>query len=182
MTAYSGGIIKLAPDAAIYETIVTRSQSGTQGVYTLTLSGTFANGNKITVDGTEVTLDGTSSATPTAAAAAVVSAMDENTNYTVTSSGAVITFTEKAGHYGAGMPAWNITSTAGKGTAATTTEGVSTIAYVNSPSTFVDKRGVLHASKSLKAGDSILVKVKCTYINPSGDTSALTDEITIAVA
>ena len=182
MTAYSGGKIQLAPDAATYETTVTRSQSGTQGVYTLTLSGTFANGNKITVDGTEVTLDNTSAASPTVAASAVVSAMDENTNYTVTSSGAVITFTEKAGHYGVGMPAWNITSTAGKGTAAITTEGVSTVKHVNSPSTFVDKRGVLHASKNLQSGDSILIVATCTYINPSGDTSTLTDEITVAVA
>lgn len=182
MTAYSGNKIKLAPDAAVYDVSVTRSQTGTQGVYTLTLSGTFANGNKITVDGTEVTLDGTSSASPTAAATAVKNAMDENTNYTVTSSGAVITFTEKAGHYGVGMPAWEITSTAGKGTAATTTEGVSTEAYVNSPTTYVDRLGVLHASKALRSGDSITVKATCTYINPSGDTSTLEDSITVAVA
>ena len=182
MTAYSGDKIKLAPNAAIYEVSVTRSQTGTQGVYTLTLSGTFASGNKIKVDGTEVTLDSTSSASPTAAASAVVTAMSANTNYTVTSSGAVITFTEKAGHYGVGMPAWEITSTAGKGTAATTTEGVSTEKPVNSPSTFVDRLGVLHAGKNLRAGDSITVKATCTYINPSGDTSTYADEITIAVS
>lgn len=182
MTAYSGNKIKLAPNAAIYEVSVTRSQSGTQGVYTLTLSGTFASGNKVKVDGTEVTLDSSSAASPTAAATAVKNAMSANTNYTVTSSGAVITFTEKAGHYGVGMPAWEITSTAGNGTAATTTEGVSTEKPINSPSTFVDRLGVLHAGKNLRAGDSIYINAICTYINPSGDTSTYSDDITIAVA
>lgn len=182
MTAYSGDKIKLAPDAAVYNTTVTRSQSGTQGVYTLTLSGTFASGNKITVDGTEVTLDSSSAASPTAAATAVKNAMSANTKYTVTSSNAVITFTEKAGNYGVGAPAFSITSTAGKGTMATTTEGVPTTAVVNSPQTFVDKHGVLHASKSLKSGDVIQVEATCTYINPSGATSTLSDSITVAVA
>ena len=182
MTAYAGDKIKLAPDAAIYEVSVTRSQSGTQGVYTLTLSGTFAADDKITVDGTEITLDSDTAASASAAAGAVVTAMSGNTNYTVTSSSGIITFTEKSGHYGVGMPAWNITSTAGKGTAATTTEGVSTEKPVNSPSTFVDRLGVLKVSKNLKAGDSITVKATCTYINPSGDTSSYSDEITIAVS
>ena len=182
MTAYSGDKIKVAPDAARFETTVTRSQTGTQGVYTLTLSGTFASGNKITVDGTETTLDNTSAASVTAAASAVATAMSANTNYTVAADAGVLTFTEKSGHYGVGMPSWSITSTAGKGTAATTTEGVSTEKPVNSPSTFVDKYGVLHASKSLKAGDVITVKAICTYINPSGDTSTYSDEITVAVA
>lgn len=182
MTSYSGDKIKLAPDAAVYDVTVTRSQTGTQGVYTLTLSGTFASGNKIKIDGTEVTLDSTSAASPTAAASAVVTAMAANTNYTVTSSGAVITFTETSGHYGVGMPAWSITSTAGKGTAATTTEGESTEKPVNSPSTYVDRLGILHASKSLKAGDVITIKAVSTYINPSGDTSTLSDEITVSVA
>lgn len=182
MTAYSGDKIKLSPDAAVYNTTVTRSQSGTQGVYTLTLSGTFASGNKITVDGTQVTLDSSSAASPTAAATAVKNAMSANTKYTVTSSGAVITFTEKTGNYGVGAPAFSITSTAGKGAMATTTEGVPTTAVVNSPQTFVDKHGVLHASKSLRSGDVIQVDATCTYINPSGATSTLSDSITVAVA
>ena len=182
MTSYSGDKIKLAPDAAVYDVTVTRSQTGTQGVYTLTLSGTFASGNKIKIDGTEVTLDSDTAASASAAAGAVETAMVANTNYTVDATGAVITLTEKSGHYGIGMPAWSITSTNGKGTAATTTEGESTEKPVNSPSTFVDRLGVLHVSKSLKAGDSITVKAVSTYINPSGSTSTLTDEITIAVS
>ena len=182
MTAYSGNKIQLAPDAATYETTVTRSRTGTQGVYTLTLSGTFADDDTIEIDGTTTTLDSDTAASGTAAAAAVVTAMAANTNYTVTSSGAVITFTENSGHYGVGMPAWEITSTAGKGTAATTTEGVSTEMPVNSPRTYVDKYGVLHAAKNLKSGDTINISAKCTYVNPSGDTSVLSDDITVAVA
>ena len=179
MTTYAGDKIHLAPDAATYETTVTRTQTGTQGVYTITLSGTFTATQKITIDGTEVT---TGSTTNSTIASTVATAMAANTNYTVTASGSVITLTEKAGHYGIGMPAFSTNSTNGKLTGATTTEGVSTEAVVNSPETFVDKRGVLHASKKLKAGDSITITAKCTYINPSGETSALSDTIVVAVA
>ena len=182
MTAYTGTKINVLPKAAVFYVDVTRSQDGTQGVYKLTLSGTFANGNTITVDGTTVTLDATSAASPTAAATAVKNAMDENTNYTVTSSGAAITFTEKAGHYGIGMPAWSITSTAGKGTAATTTQGVPTEAHIESPTTFVDRQFVLHAGKDLKSGDSIFIEAISTYINPSGATTVRKSSTTVAVS
>ena len=179
MTAYSGNKIKLAPDAAIFDVSVTRSQTGTQGVYTLKLGGTWVSGEKITVDGTEVTLSSTSANTN---ASAIATAMAANTNYTVTATSATVTFTEKAGHYGVGMPSYSTTSVAGTLTPGTTTEGVSTEAVVNSPQTYVDRLGVLHASKALQSGDSITVKATCTYINPSGDTSTLEDSITIAVA
>lgn len=182
MTAYSGDKIVVAPNAAVFDVSITRSQSGTQGVYTLTLSGSFAAADTIVIDGTTTTLDADSAASASAAATAVATAMSANTNYTVTAASGVLTFTEKSGHYGVGMPAWQITSTAGKGTAATTTEGVSTEKPVNSPSTYVDRLGVLHVSKNLKQGDSITILATCTYINPSGDTSTYSDEITIAVA
>lgn len=180
MTTYSGDKIKLAPDAAVYDVSVTRSQTGTQGVYTLTLSGTFVATDTLVIDGTTVTAGNTAASS---VAGAVTTAMSGNTNYTVTNTGAVITFTEKSGHYGVGMPAWEIETTgSGKGTAATTTEGVSTEKIVKSPRTYVDKYGVLHADKNLKSGDTITVNAVCTYINPSGVTSTLSDEITIAVA
>ena len=180
MTAYSGNKIKLAPNAAIYEVTVTRSQTGTQGVYTLTLSGTFVATDTLVIDGTTITAGNTSASS---VAGTVTTAMSANTNYTVTNSGAAITFTEKAGHYGVGMPAWEINTTgSGKGTAATTTEGVSTEKPVNSPSTFVDRLGVLHASKSLRAGDVITIDATCTYVNPSGSTDTYSDTITVAVA
>ena len=181
MTAYSGTKIKLAPNAAVYDVVVERPQSGTQGIYTITLSGTFADGEKIVIDGTEITLDSTSSASVSAAASAVATAMNDNTKYTVAASSGVLTFTEKSGNYGIGMPSYSTTSTSGKLTAATTTEGVSTIASVKSPTTFVDRLGVLHAAKNLKAGDVIQIHATCTYINPSGDTSTYEDDISITV-
>ena len=182
MTAYTGNKINVLPKAAVFYVDVTRTQTGTQGVYKLALSGTFASGNKIKVDGTEVTLDSTSAASPTAAATAVKNAMSANTNYTVTSSGANITFTETAGHYGTGAPAYTITSTAGKGAMSTTTQGVPTEAHVDSPTTFVDRQFVLHAGTDLKSGDSIFVEAISTYINPSGATTVRKSNTTVAVS
>ena len=93
------------------------------GVYTVTLTGTWANGDKITVDGTEVTLDATSAASVTAAATAVVSALSGNSHYTASNSAGVITLTEKSGQYGYGAPTVSKTSTNGKTAVATTTLG-----------------------------------------------------------
>lgn len=94
---------------------------GNAGVYTLTVGGTLASGNKITVHGTVVTLDSTTAASANAAAAAVRTALGSDTVYAVSGSGANIVLTEKSGNYGAGMPSHSITSTAGTLTAATTT-------------------------------------------------------------
>ena len=94
------------------------------GVYKITVGGTVASGDKITVDGVETTLDGTSGASTTAAATAVATALGSNEKYTVTRSGAVLTFTEKTGKEGSGLPVSSITSTAGTLTSETTTEGV----------------------------------------------------------
>ena len=94
---------------------------GNAGVYTLTVGGTVANGDKITVHGTEVTLNSTTGASANAAAGAVRTALANDTVYAVSGSGANIILTEKSGNYGAGMPAHSITSTAGTLTAATTT-------------------------------------------------------------
>ena len=91
------------------------------GVYTLTVGGTVASGNKITVHGTEVTLDGTSGASLNAAANAVRTALGSDDTYTVSGSGANIVLTEKSGHYGAGMPEYSIVSTAGTLTGVVTT-------------------------------------------------------------
>lgn len=93
------------------------------GVYTVTIGGTVASGDKIVIDGTTTTLDETSGASATAAATAVATAMSGNTTYTVTSSGAVVTLTEKSGKEGAGVPEASITSTAGTVAVATTTAG-----------------------------------------------------------
>ena len=91
------------------------------GVYTLTVGGTVASSDKITVDGTTVTLDATSGASANAAAGAVRTALGSNAKYTVSGSGANIILTEKSGKYGMGMPAYSIVSTAGTISAAVTT-------------------------------------------------------------
>lgn len=91
------------------------------GVYTLTVGGTVASGNKITVHGTTVTLDSTTGASANAAAGAVRTALGSDTVYTVSGSGANIVLTEKSGKYGTGMPDYSIVSTAGTLTGAVTT-------------------------------------------------------------
>lgn len=94
------------------------------GVYTVTIGGTVASGDKITVDGTEVTLNSSTGASVTAAAAAVVTALGSNANYTAESEAGVITLTEKTGKEGTGQPTASIVSTAGTVTVATVTAGV----------------------------------------------------------
>ena len=71
------------------------------------------------------------------------------------------------------------TTTEGEGeSAVTTTESVQLNAR-----TYVDKYGVLHVQKSgLESGDVITVVATCTYVNPSGATSVLTDDATVAVS
>lgn len=182
MTAYTGNKIKVEPNAAIFYVDVTRTQTGTQGVYKLQLTGSWASGDKITVDGTVVTLDSSTAASYTTAATAVKNAMSANTNYTVTSSGGVITFTEKTGHYGTGAPAWSIESTNGVGNMTTTTQGETTEAHVESPTTYVDRQFVLHAGEDLKTGDSIYIEAISTYVNPSGATTARKSYTTVAVS
>ncbi len=99
------------------------------GVYTVTIGGTLASGDKITVAGETVTLNSTSAASTSAAATAVVTALGTMDEYTVSRTDAVITFTEKSGYYGTGAPEVSITSTAGTVTAATTTEPASYTEY-----------------------------------------------------
>ena len=108
------------------------------GVYTFTVAGTLANGDKITLGGVEVTLDATSAASPTAAVTALKTAVDGNAafaaKYTTSKSSGVLTVTEKSGKEGSGRPAASITSTAGTITPATTTAGVAAaVAYYKCP-------------------------------------------------
>ena len=99
----------------------TLSIAGSAGVYTLTVGGTVANGDKITVHGEEVTLDATSGASANAAASAVRTALGSDAVYSVSGSGANIILTEKSGKYGSGIPAYSIESTAGTLTGVVTT-------------------------------------------------------------
>ena len=99
----------------------TLSIAGAAGVYTFTVGGTVASGDKITIHGEEVTLDATSGASANAAASAVRTALGSDTVYAVSGSGANIILTEKSGKYGSGMPAYSIDSTAGTLTGVVTT-------------------------------------------------------------
>lgn len=92
-----------------------------QGVYTVKIE-TVASGDKITIDGVETTLDGTSGASASAAVTAIKA--KTFTNYTVTGASDTLTFTEKSGKEGHGMPATASTNTATVFTKATTTAGV----------------------------------------------------------
>lgn len=99
----------------------TLSLAGAAGVYTFTVGGTVASGDKITIHGETVTLDATSGASANAAASAVRTALGSDSVYAVSGSGANIILTEKSGKYGSGLPAYEIESTAGTLTATVTT-------------------------------------------------------------
>lgn len=175
--------LEVAPSAATFNTTVEHSATnGTAGVYTATLSGTFAENDTIKVNNTTVTVT-EAMTTNTDIASAIVTAMASDTNYTVTSSGAIVTFTEKSGKYGTGAPTIVKTSTAGVVTQATTTAGIApTTAFVkNSPRTRVDEYGILHVARTLEAGDVITVVATATYINPSGATTEYTASGTYTV-
>ena len=115
------------------DTMPVETVASAAGVYTVTIGGTPAADDTITVLGTTVTLTSDTAATTTAAATAVVTALGTQDNYTINRSGAVITFTEKSGHYGAGAPTASATGTT-TATVATTTAPV--IAY-NKYTTYV---------------------------------------------
>lgn len=175
--------IKLAPNAATYETSVTRSGTdGTAGVYTLTIGGTWAENDTIKIGETTVTI--TAAMTSNALiAAAIETAFASDTTYTVADNSNKVTFTEKSGKYGTGAPGVTKTTTNGTASMATTTPPVlpTVDTVVRSPSTRVDNYGILHVGKNLEAGDVITIVATSTYINPSGATETFTDTETVTV-
>lgn len=108
---YQMNTIEVTPDTV----------SAVKGVYSVTLGGTVAAGDKVTIAGVTTTLDETSGASLEAAVTAIKARA--TTNYTVSGSGAVLTFTEKTGKEGVGVPEASIISTAGTLTVATQTPG-----------------------------------------------------------
>lgn len=98
------------------------------GVYTVTVGGTVATGEKFVVDGAEFTVAATE--TPTAVATGLATALASNTHYSVSRDGAVLTLTEKSGQYGYGEPVASTTSVAGTITPATTTAPVGVTKYI----------------------------------------------------
>ena len=109
------------------DSMPTQRTETTAGVYTVTLSGTWAAGDKLTIAGKEYTVvSGSTSAS--AIATAFASAYDGD-EYTVTASNGVLTFTETSGNYAIGAPGVSAVTTAGKTAVATTTEAVVGTAY-----------------------------------------------------
>ena len=109
------------------DSMPTQRTETTAGVYTVTLSGTWAAGDKLTIAGEEYTVvSGSTSASAIATAFASAYTGDE---YTVTASSGVLTFTETSGNYAIGAPGVSAVTTAGKTAVATTTEAVVNTAY-----------------------------------------------------
>lgn len=102
----------------------------TAGVYKVALTGTWAEGDKLTVAGHTVTV-ASGSTSASAIASAMVTACADDEKYTVTSSSGNITLTTKSGHYDAGVPVVSKESEAGVATTTTTTEPVFTPKYTS---------------------------------------------------
>lgn len=180
-------ILSVAPDSVTYEVMTNEIEYTGAGAYTITVGGTLASGEKITIAGVETTLDETSAASATAAATAVVSALGAETDvtdlYTINRSAGAITFTEKSGHYGVGMPTYSITSTAGTLTATTTTEPSNTVTNNSlGIDTYVDRFGILHVGSTVAVGTNIVVKVTSTYDDGTNDPETATGTFTVIAA
>lgn len=111
----------------IDDSMPTEAIETTAGVYEVTLSGTWAADDVLTIDGFDYTVvSGSTSAS--AIATAFASAYD-GTDYTVTASSGKLTFTETSGNYGIGAPTVAVESSAGKTATETKTEPVVNTAY-----------------------------------------------------
>lgn len=97
------------------------------GVYTVTIGGSPATGEKYTVAGASFTVESTE--TPTAVATGLASALGSSDTYSVSRNGAVLTLTEKSGKYGAGAPTHSETPATGE----TTVGGTVTVATTTAP-------------------------------------------------
>lgn len=97
---------------------------GTQGVYVLTISTALATGESIEVAGETYTAE-ESDDTPAKQATAIYGLFGSDPNYTVTHSQGTVTFTEKSGKYGTGVPSLDDSDlTTGVVAMTTTTAGV----------------------------------------------------------
>ena len=66
-------------------------------------------------------------------------------------------------------------------TTGTGESAVTTTEAINDPRTFVDEYGVLHLGKDLEVGDVVTVTCTSTYVNPSGSTTEMTDDVTATI-
>ena len=111
----------------IDDSMPTAKTETTAGVYTVTLSGTWAADDKLTIAGTEYTV--VSGSTSASAIASAFATAYDGEEYTVSASSGTLTFTETSGHYGIGAPGVTATSTSGKTAVATTTAPVVNTTY-----------------------------------------------------
>lgn len=66
-------------------------------------------------------------------------------------------------------------------TTGTGNDAVTTTESIVDPRTYVDEYGVLHVGKGLEVGDVITVLCTSTYVNPSGSTTAMSDDVTATI-
>lgn len=111
----------------IDDSMPTSKSEVTAGVYTVTLSGTWAANDELTIAGSEYTV--VSGSTSASAIATAFAAAYDGDEYTVTASSGVLTFTETTGNYGIGAPGVSAVSTSGKTAVATTTAAVVNTTY-----------------------------------------------------
>ena len=104
------------------DSMPTKKIDVTAGVYEVTLSGTWAADDVLTIDGVSYTVE--SGSTSASAIASAFAAAYDGEAYSVEASGAKLTFTEETGHYATGEPDVAAESEAGKFAVVTKTEAV----------------------------------------------------------
>lgn len=137
------------------------------------------------------TASGTSIPTVTQALTAITLAADDSTPHagqkvqlSVTLTG---TLTEGGNSYaGDAIVLAPKAATYDIGITRSTTEGegesaVTTTTAVKSVKTYIDEYAILHIADDLEVGDVITVTATSAYVNPSGATTALTDDVTLTI-
>lgn len=124
-------------------------ESGTQGVYTFTISTALATGDKVNINGTDVTIDATTDDTPTKQITAIYNALGTMDEYTLSKSSGTLTFTEKSGYYGTGKP--TIVVTKGSGSTGVTAEATTTEGKEASTPIVVTATSIYDNTKSAQA-------------------------------
>ncbi len=110
------------------DSMPTKKIEKTAGVYEVTLSGTWAADDVLTIDGVDYTV--VSGSTSASAIASAFADAYDGTTYTVEASSSKLTFTETEGNFGSGEPDVEVESTAGKAATVVATEPVVETAYI----------------------------------------------------
>lgn len=88
-------------------------------------------------------------------------------------AGDAIVLAPKAATYDIGITR---STTVGEGS-----DAVTTTSAVKSVKTYIDEYAILHIADDLEVGDVITVTATSAYVNPSGATTALTDDVTLTI-